>query len=321
MRVRPSGLCLKKNKGTAMRSPMRFRRTIHLGWAVAGFSSMSYAALPTPQFDTTATSSVSFSGSCNQGQSSASGASSTCLTQSNGGIGRATSGATAGGARASAYATADVFTPNANFASTQGAGNASAHVNDYVQFSGAANSQALLSGTIVVHGGLTGAAGGSAISNSSANASYQAIGAFFGQNFSQSGSLHTSADGANNNTNNINGTPVPVSVLLNFDNQGLSQLGSFSMSLTVNADGFARGFPGASQTPGSASAASMFGQTMYWGGVSSIADLSGQPILGVTSISSSGFNYMTSAVPEPTTAVLMGMGLLGLGAFRRRRPT
>lgn len=55
-----------------------------------------------------------------------------------------------------------------------------------------------------------------------------------------------------------------------------------------------------------------YDHSLLWGGISSVTDANGNPIVGFTVSSSSGFNY-ASAVPEPGTWVMMllGLGLVG----------
>jgi hypothetical protein len=55
-----------------------------------------------------------------------------------------------------------------------------------------------------------------------------------------------------------------------------------------------------------------YGNSLVWGGISSVIDANGNPIVGFTVSSDSGFNY-AQAVPEPGTwtMLLAGVGLLG----------
>jgi len=61
-----------------------------------------------------------------------------------------------------------------------------------------------------------------------------------------------------------------------------------------------------------------YGNSLVWGGISSVIDANGNPILDFTVSSDSGFDYAT-AVPEPGTSAMLlaGVGLLGWIARRR----
>jgi hypothetical protein len=114
---------------------------------------------------------------------------------------------------------------------------------------------------------------------------------------------------------------IPLTITLDFDATGRSTLGALQLALTVSANADARG---ASDLvtglflPGHSQASATFGNTVYWAGVTSVVDSLGNPVAGVRSISASGFDYTTSAVPEPDAAVLTALGLLMVALQYRR---
>lgn len=59
------------------------------------------------------------------------------------------------------------------------------------------------------------------------------------------------------------------------------------------------------------------GNSSYWGGITNLRDEHGNPVNGAGYWSSSGFDYRSSAVPEPATWLAMGIGAITL--FLRRR--
>lgn len=60
-----------------------------------------------------------------------------------------------------------------------------------------------------------------------------------------------------------------------------------------------------------------FGDAIYWGGVAKVTDIAGHPVVFSAS-AESGLEYSHAAsVPEPTTAMLMLSGVVGLPAWRR----
>lgn len=61
-----------------------------------------------------------------------------------------------------------------------------------------------------------------------------------------------------------------------------------------------------------------YDQSLLWGGISSVIDMNGNPIVGFTVSSSTGFNYAV-AVPEPETWAMMLAGLGLVGWMTRRK--
>lgn len=61
-----------------------------------------------------------------------------------------------------------------------------------------------------------------------------------------------------------------------------------------------------------------YDQSLLWGGISSVIDMNGNPIVGFTVSSSSGFNYAV-AVPEPEAWAMMLAGLGLVGWMTRRK--
>jgi hypothetical protein len=58
--------------------------------------------------------------------------------------------------------------------------------------------------------------------------------------------------------------------------------------------------------------------TLRWGGITQFSDSAGHPLSGIAVSSASGFDYMTSAVPEPPLYALLGMGIFAVASFSRR---
>lgn len=67
-----------------------------------------------------------------------------------------------------------------------------------------------------------------------------------------------------------------------------------------------------------ASALSDYGVGLRWGGISAILDANGAPIPEYVATSTSGFDYRSAAVPEPSGTLLLGAGLLWLIALGAR---
>ena len=59
------------------------------------------------------------------------------------------------------------------------------------------------------------------------------------------------------------------------------------------------------------------GNSTYWGGISNLRDAHGNAVAETGYSSSSGFDYRTTAVPEPASVGILGLGALAL--MRRRR--
>lgn len=195
---------------------------------------------------------------------------------------------------------------------------ATAGLSDFVLFAGPANTTAVLKGWVVVEGGVSAAAGGSPLVGSAGGASYNLTGNFFNQSLGQSGSFTVGANGYFE-APHATGESIPISVNVNFDGSGYA-LGNFSLLLNVSADGLARPYQETSISPlipGTASASADFAHTIYWGGISSFT-VNGNEFADYTVASSSGFNYLASAVPEPQTAALMFIGLAVLCARARK---
>ena len=102
----------------------------------------------------------------------------------------------------------------------------------------------------------------------------------------------------------------------------LNQIVSFYLSLEAraSASGWRAGLPGsaASFIPVQSSAASSFGNTASWQGITSLKLNDGTLLQDWTLSSASGFDYV-SPVPEPGSWLMMTVGLAALGGVARRR--
>ena len=85
------------------------------------------------------------------------------------------------------------------------------------------------------------------------------------------------------------GTPIPLGV-----------------SLFAFAQSTASSYDTVSQAGAIATTYADFSHTMAWGGITSVTDENGEPILGWSVSSDTGFDYSQAAVPEPSTFVLLG---------------
>lgn len=195
---------------------------------------------------------------------------------------------------------------------------ATAGLSDFILIAGPANTTALLKGWVVVQGSVSANAGGSPLASSAGGSSYNLTGNFFNQGLGQSGGFTVGSNGYFDAQHAV-GESIPISVNVTFDSGGYA-LGNFSLLLNVSANGLASPYQRTSNSaviPGSASAAADFAHTIYWGGISSFT-VNGNELAAYTVTSSSGFNYLTSAVPEPQTAALMCVGLALLCARARK---
>lgn len=62
-----------------------------------------------------------------------------------------------------------------------------------------------------------------------------------------------------------------------------------------------------------------YAHSLLWGGISSVTDSNGNPIVLSSALGETGFNYMNAAVPVPAAVWLFGSGLLGLIGFARKK--
>ena len=104
---------------------------------------------------------------------------------------------------------------------------------------------------------------------------------------------------------------ITLSIPITF---GLGTTLGYTMDVYARAD--ASTFLGGSGT--SASAVSNFSSTLAWGGITGVFDANGDPVAGYTATSRSGFDYSVAAVPTPSTAALLPVGLGIVAAVRRR---
>jgi hypothetical protein len=114
------------------------------------------------------------------------------------------------------------------------------------------------------------------------------------------------------------GSPPPSTIFLDETFvAGVPQLMGYTM--TVDAFGTMQNYDDINKKTGSIFAVGGYGDTLSWGGITSITDTAGNPITGWTVTSASGFDY-TQPAPEPAAFVLMAIALPGLllaGRYRR----
>jgi hypothetical protein len=126
------------------------------------------------------------------------------------------------------------------------------------------------------------------------------------------------------NTPNISNPPpgvVPVSYTFTWGSRFGIQ---YNLNLQAEASasfGFRDGWYGDVGKRLESSAAGLYGQSLTWGGISSLVDADGNPVTGYTVSSASGFDYAQAAVvPEPPSTALGGGILAGcLALFLRRK--
>ncbi|MDH3280150.1 MAG: VPLPA-CTERM sorting domain-containing protein [Gammaproteobacteria bacterium] len=206
--------------------------------------------------------------------------------------------------------------------SYSGSTNASAYLADYFAISGPANSTGHLYGSFVVDGNLSVGVGGSALSSTAAMSSYSIQASLAGVNTERSGSWTLATNGYDQQSN-ISGSVLPIDASISFGSDGWAVI-ALSIYGQANSNGNAVAYQQCSTcvlVPGSFSTAATFGNTIYWGGISSVT-VNGSPLTNFEFISASGadYRYATAPIPIPAAAWLFGSGLLGLiGVARRKR--
>ena len=79
-----------------------------------------------------------------------------------------------------------------------------------------------------------------------------------------------------------------------------------SASATMFGDGFAR-------------TEIDFGNSLEWLGISEVTDLAGNPVESFSAVGLDGTDYALSAVPIPAPLLLLGLPLMVLGKFNRKK--
>lgn len=215
----------------------------------------------------------------------------------------------------SAYALAitDTYGSNAN---------ANVSMTDYIAISGPANSSGLLHGSFILSGNLAAGVSGAPEAVTAAGSSYSIQTSFAGINGGRDGGWTLATNGTDIQSN-VSGAVLPVDATIYFGSDGWASV-SLSILAQLNSNGTARAYKPCStcpSTPGEFLTSANFGNTIYWGGISSIT-VNGAPLTDYQLISASGadYRYATSPVPVPAAAWLLGSGLLGLiGLARRKR--
>jgi hypothetical protein len=208
--------------------------------------------------------------------------------------------------------TASVSALSNNSSITGGYGTAQSVIqfNDYLAIRGTPGTSGLLQGKIVVNGSMvadvTGASGRAYVRDS-----YSLTGAFFGQNFGQSGMIEKNTDGTATLTGQSKGSDFIVNTVIQFGSDGWSTVGGLSIFGNEQLLGWAYTENGLA-----ASSTANAAFNLYWGGLT----LDGKSISGNDVLSASGLNYAVSSVPETETyaMLLAGIGLL-VGIARRHK--
>lgn len=114
----------------------------------------------------------------------------------------------------------------------------------------------------------------------------------------------------------FSGSNLPPSVSISIPFTFGSPVGlGYSLDVSARASASSFGFGDGTNAAGIAN----YSSGLQWDGITGIFDANGNPVIDYTTSSTSGFDYGSSAVPEPHVSAALAIGVLGIHALRALR--